>query len=237
MRTNTLHKGGRANKPRILAVMSILHILNDRRSLERVLEPIGQGIKVSESILEEAETEEVDDRYLDSLISEETWIIENLLGSAFITCQTHMTEVTSAISRLYDLCDEKTRNQFEYISNKNFKVYKKNSPTLSGTNYTKIKVIQIAANYFKHRSEWSIDISEPGKWKVCETGKHTIEPMNNLVNVIGISAGSTGNLRALSRALGNTEYSDTSVFIDIIINWQVSLEASIRGELNEAGIL
>ena len=237
MRTNTSFKRGRATKRHILAAMSILHILNDRRSLERVLEPIGQGIKVSASIIEEAESEEVDDRYLDSVISEETWIIENLLGSAFITCQTHMTEVTSAISRLYNLCDYKTRSKFEYISDNNFKVYEKNSPNLSGTCYTKIKAIQIAANYFKHRSEWSIDTSEQGKWEVCGVGKKTIEAMNNLVDTIGVSSGSTGNLRELSRVLGNAEFSDTGVFIDIIIDWQSSLEASIRGELNKAGIL
>ncbi|MCK4828882.1 hypothetical protein KA005_74850 [bacterium] len=226
-----------ANKPRILAVLSILQILNDRRSLERVLEPIGQGIKASGSILEDAEVERLDDRYLDSIISEETWIIENLLGAAFVTCHTHITKVTSTISRLYYLCDEKTKNQFEFISNRNYDVYKKNSPLMSGTSFTKIEVIQVAANYFKHKSEWAADKNEPRKWKECKTGKHTIEAMNDLSDVIDISAGSTGNLRALSRALGNTEYSDTSVFIDIIADWQVSLEKSVRDELSGTGIL
>ncbi len=237
MRTNTLHIGERANKRCISAAMRILHMLNDRRGLERVLEPIAQGIKVSTSILEKAETEDVDDRYLDIVISEETWIIENLLGAVFITCQTYMTQVTSAISRLYYLCEDKTRNQFEYISDKNFRVYEKNSLMLSGTEYTEIEAIQIAANYFKHRSEWSIDRIKRGKWEVCSTENYTKTAMNKLVDVIGISSGSNGNLRELSRALGNAEFSDAGVFIDIIINWQVALEASVRRELSEAGIL
>ena len=223
------------NNPRILAALSMLRILNDRRCLERVLKPIGEGINESSEILEDIKLDSINERYLDILVSEETWIIENLLGAAFVTCQTHINDVTSVIAKMYELCDSKIRTQFEYIHNKNFILHRKGSLVLEGSGYTKIEIIHATANYFKHQAEWKPDKNKEGRWNNPgeENGKgnQTKRKMNKLAETLGISSGSSGNLRKISRALGNINYSDTSIFIDAIVEWQDSLEDGIKKDL------
>lgn len=187
-----------------------LHLLNsavDNDTYATVLNMLAKGVKAATDRIEKAEQEGPDD-YADAVVDDETEIIESLLGTTYVLCQAQITAVTHAAlrARKQALSD---RLPFSAFGDKS------HDPRSLGdqfdAQYSKIEVLWALANYFKHREEWNRSIWDN------PTG-----PAEFTVPVLlaaRLQKSSTGNLRTGAEALGNPDYSNMTVFEDIVRRW------------------
>ena len=82
----------------------------------------------------------------------------------------------------------------------------------------------LSQNYSKHGEEW------PAAWdKLSEIQRYTADTIS--------ACGSTGNLRAGAKVLGNRTFSDTLKFATIVSTRAKSLESSYQAEVTRRVLL
>ncbi|MDQ7077729.1 MAG: hypothetical protein Q9M45_07800 [Robiginitomaculum sp.] len=145
----------------------------------------------------ERASEDMDAEELQFVIYEDIEFIETLLSASFLVIQTYITLV---LEKAKALCKNSHESHADYKK----RILKK-GPSFD-ENYSKIEILWALANYVKHNEEWTQDI-----WKNPEAKQE--------VKAVGLRLGSTGNLRKAAKALGNENFSDTSVFIKIVDDW------------------
>lgn len=160
----------------------------------------------------------------EGVIDEECDLIESIIGAAFVVCQTKVSEIIqiaktarSTLRSIDPQCqlDEITKNKALEIGSK------------AGTSsVSKIRALWECANYFKHRDEW-----------VCSKWENLSYDMQkktaSVCKQIGLSPGSTGNLRRGAEIVGSKEHYDLSEFTRVISEWSSELNASIVKHLPE----
>jgi hypothetical protein len=102
------------------------------------------------------------------------------------------------------------------------------SPSVKGSTFTEVQVIDAFANYFKHREEWI------GEW--ANLPKQSADTAR-IIQAVGASRGSTGNLRTGAEALGNESYADVVLFAEVLRRWLRSVHDAYRKELEKEGLL
>ncbi len=99
-----------------------------------------------------------DEGYIDAVSDEETSVIENLLGAAFVVCQTYLTGVVSQVTKLNKWCERQFGESLPSASGRRIDILGRgvstSAVTTGGTRYTVSQVTDAFANYFKHRDEW-----------------------------------------------------------------------------------
>ena len=143
-------------------------------------------------------------------------IIGNLLGAAYLVCQSKITAVVQAA--LKEECQiAKERPGFSVFGT-DFKMRKLGEP-FDCSNYSKLQVLWELGNYFKHGDEWNLVWDGMNSdWDIIKKkNKRTI----TAIKAAGLSpmADRGGNLFMGAKALGNTEYSNMTVFTKIIADW------------------
>ena len=179
--------------------LSMLRAIAHDNTYERVLDTISNGINAADNRISNVVGVD-DDMYKDYVVDSECDLVENLLGSAFVVCQTHILSVASRASAIYKSVGITHRSQ-------PYQLYD-----------AKIQAIVSLANYFKHRVEWNgLD------WeKISKNNFHAKRTISE-IKKLGLVAGSTGNLRTGSEWLGNKDYVQTSRFVYIIDAWSEEL--------------
>lgn len=202
------------------AHLTSLSLRTDGAMLRDTLDPIGRAIgETSKRIEEIVRSTHTNDA--DILVDDGCELIENLLGAAFIVCQTQITAVLSAGVQLASYCAKKGVKFTAFAATKDA-VLATGAPVMNG-GVTKIQFIDAVANYFKHRDEWSaIDWSS-----LTGLSKRTADK----IQLGGLSAGSTGNLRSAAQALGNPSYDEVHVFGNVIDAWAHDIHAQARTAL------
>jgi hypothetical protein len=196
--------------------------------IERSLEPLSQGIKECVEYINKISSIE-DVQYKDLVIDEETTIIENLIGTSFVLCQTYISFIVSRIIKLHDS-----------VKSMDIKLTTSNSDKISimhlgvenipDTNISFIQLIDASANYFKHQDEWP-DVL----WEKIQDKR--ILPTLTTIQSIGFEQFSTGNLRTASRVLGNPKFENLEVFSGLLRNWGLTVHALYDDELTKLGLL
>lgn len=182
---------------------------------EAVLHTLGAGVRAAAARIEEAERTGRSD-YADLVIGDETEIIENLLGAAYVVCQAQITAVVQAALRAREQAVADGLSPSFGPSARDVRAL--GAPF--DPSFSKVEVLWALANYFKHRDEWS-----RSTW-TAPTG-----PARQTVPVIlaaGLQRSSTGNLRQGAEALGNTAYEEMSVFQTIIQDWSETVRQRTR---------
>jgi hypothetical protein len=197
---------------------------------DRVLDALSRGIHTASERIENAANKSSDDDggYYDAVLDDETDAIENLLGSAFIVCQTYLTGVVSAVIKLDDLC----RGTVGGLPLASGRARERRQKILScmgpmvGTKSNRrsvAEVVEAFANYFKHRDEW-----KTMNWnKLDERSRRTAR----VVASAGATSGSTGNLRTGSAKLGNPRFTDLDVFAAKLHEWGANISKQVAKEV------
>jgi len=166
--------------------------------------------------------------YLDGVVDEETYYIEEFLGIAFVVCQTDITYIVSKIKSLHKYCKESYRVELTVTDGKKESIMKLGSKLLRQIPYTLVQVIDAFANYFKHREEWDIS------WdNLPASAQKTVK----ILRAVGVSPFSTGNFRMVSKKLGNKNFDNPIIFSDIIQDWRQNLHDKYEEELKMKGLL
>jgi hypothetical protein len=197
-------------------------------NIDLVLRAIGEAIAASESRMD-ALDHDVNSEYLDAVVDDETDVIENLLGASFVVCQTYISAVVSRVDALHSLYKGQHGGaELTTTSTRKRDIMGFGSPRVRGSIFTEVQVIDAFANYFKHRDEWT------GKWcKLREPSAATAR----IIQAVGASWGSTGNLRTGAKVLRNESYADVVLFADILRRWLRSVHDAYREELEMNGLL
>jgi hypothetical protein len=204
------------------------YAIGEADAYEEVLNALSAGIRKS---VERIDRVPPDD---DASISDETQIIENMLGTAYVVCQNEITAVVQAALRVDDAAKASI---FPGIKSKRESDVRTLGPQsrrkLAGNTLSKIELLWQLGNYFKHHDEWSYRRVASRKsiglaWKVDNKNKYTVQA----IKAVGLKAHDSGNLRQGAKALGNTKYSDMDVFQEAIRSWVADVRKHILARLS-----
>jgi hypothetical protein len=148
---------------------------------------------------------------------DETQVIENMLGTAYVVCQNEITAAVQAALRVEDAAKVSI-----FLGSK--PAERESRVRAFGPqfdhNLSQIEVLWHLANYFKHRDEW-----DPVTWD--GGNKFTLDA----IKAAGLKPLNSGNLRQGAEALGNTEYADMDVFHKVIRSWTEDVRKHIHATL------
>lgn len=170
---------------------------------------LGAGVRKAAQRIDRAPRDD------DAYIADETQVIENMLGTAYVVCQNQITAVVQAALKVADgaptvaIFDGAKRESGVRSLGPQF-----------GHGLSKVEVLWQLGNYFKHRDEW-----DPVAWD--GGNRFTVDA----IKAAGLEPLNSGNLRNGAEALGNTEYADMSVFQEIIRSWSEDVRKHILAEL------
>lgn len=199
--------------------------------VREALSALGEGVQRCSKRIDKAHASGCEG-YVDAVTDEECDVLETLLGSAFTVCQTHIAQVVADVHRLHRLALKPQVGavgvQLATTTTKKSDIMRHGCPQILGANVTVIEAMNALANYFKHRDEW------PRDWSKA-TGQ-TVETVR-CITAIGLSQGSSGNLRTGSEVLGNANYCQMSVFVDLLEAWHEHLMTDYGCELRSNSLI
>jgi hypothetical protein len=189
--------------------------MRDSSSIDRVLETLGNAIDDCSRYINKAGG-------ADPVVDSEVPIIEALLGTCYVTCQVFISEIVADAETIQGIAEDRKSplNCLPAIKNRKMKsVLCALSP--------KVALIDAAANYFKHRCEWkSWDAPHPQQAKAL-----------NVLKGAMVHEFTDGNLRTVSRKLGNRSFGKTSTFLIILRLWQKQVYEIIDKEMQKTRTL
>jgi hypothetical protein len=210
------------------ASLSLIRTVIHDETLVRILTPLGQAIEICHQRTEGL-TEGNDTAYIDLIIDNETEAVENLLGTAFISCQTFITNIVSEIILIHKNHNKlNPKNKLKTTGDTRLEILSFGEKLNNNSKYTSVQIIDAVANYYKHRDEWSFN------WgNLSGKSAKTAE----IIMSVGASTGCTGNLRMASRVLGNPNYIDTFEFYKIIYRWCINLHDDYKKEIEQLKLI
>lgn len=220
----------------VRAMLALFRVSGERDTLDRLHHTIEREITKSFKAVEKAKTAKNQD-YLDAIIDDECDQIEQLLGLAFVAAQVFVNKIRT---RWTKTVPDDVKRRFRGGSEPSDLL--KKSPLHAGSKYHVVEVINAVANYWKHSEEWPIieaSINVKGRrglrpmWDLHstkESQKYTVE----IITDLGMSCGSTGNLRHAVEVLGVQNCGDLSALRKILFDWADSLYEETRAEIRNA---
>lgn len=210
----------------------------EEESLERLHRAIEREIARSARAIERAQSRDQD--FIETVIDEECPHIEQLLGLAFVAAQNFITTVRTRWADLIPVCKTNFPRFKSPIDPKN--LLKQSPPLRTGSTYTTLEAINAVANYWKHCDEWPViekKIQSGGRVKGIDTWD--LNSMNRnpkrtaeIALALGMSYGSTGNLRTAAEKLGVSDYGNLSPVRKILSDWAGSLYQKMQVEIRRA---
>lgn len=183
--------------------LSWLSLSGDVARLQRVLETLGDAIKASEKRLNDAQRTG-NAEWAEVVLDEECAITGDLIGTAFVVCQTYITGVVSRVVALHRHHDNQNQTHPLQTTSGSKRQSTAASPSIlrfgsrkiGRSGRTVVEIIDAFANYFKHHEEWV------GNWtKLSGPSAKTAQTILS----VGAKRGSTGNLRTGAERLGNKD--------------------------------
>jgi len=199
--------------------------------VREALAALGEGVRRCSKRIEDADATGADE-YADAVTDEECDVLETLLGSAFTVCQTHIAQVVADVHKLHKMAasprDGNQGVKLRTTTKDKPDIMRHKCSQVPGTSVTVIEALNALANYFKHRDEW------PGDWTTAtgQTAKTIL-----VIKAIGLTQGSTGNLRRGATALGNPDFDKMNVFANLLEDWHVKFMADYELELRTTGLV
>lgn len=191
--------------------------------LEDVLETLSNGIRNCGHAIDDAHTSG-NDEYASAVTDEQCYLIENLLGVAFVMCQVVITCIVSEVMRLHDECTS-AGHSLSTCENNRYSILSVSSPPIGSSGFTEVQIIDAFANYFKHREEKRF-------WTRRKSAKTV-----RMITAVGASRGCTGNMRKGARSLGSSNYEDLRIWADKVRNWGSHIVKNLEAELNRLNLL
>lgn len=178
-----------------------------------------------------------DPEYLDSVIDDECDEVEELLGIGFVAGQSFVNRVKSRLISLNRVCQDDFGGPLALLaSGKSPHVLLKYGGTFTETQFSAAEIVNGVANYWKHADEWTTcEVKANNRYirtwdvsKMSPIQKGTVE----LVSALGLSPGSTGNLRDAAKIMGITKYQDLTPMRKELMAWAKNVYDMAAADLN-----
>lgn len=192
---------------------------DDTPTLEEVLRTLGKAaLQAEDRITEVAKTQDGD--YIGEVFAEETILIEDVLGCAFVVTQSYITDIVSRLKWLHHRV-ERDGHCLTTTDASKLALINSYSDIVPGTAYTQIQVINAFANYFKHHDEWP-------KWdNATDQSAVTV----GILLAVGADENSSDNCRKGLTALGIDRAFDVYTMANIVARWHSNLSNAYKDEL------
>jgi hypothetical protein len=201
----------------------------DWQECGRVLQPIELALRESTRHIEHVRVSDDKDHY-EAVCDEEASVIENLLGCAFVVCQTQITSLVVRVRGLHRYFEKAHPGRRLTTTNATKgKLMCTRSAVLHSSDYTEVETVDALANYFKHRDEWPRDWNKLKKPNEKRTAR--------IVLSAGGDMGSTGNLSVGAEALGIDERYSLRRLSNIMMRWRIGIHHLYQAELQNEGVL
>jgi hypothetical protein len=220
---------------RLAAALSLLRQATKIDTLKHLHGAIEAEIEKSFLEIDEAKKKE-DQDLMDIIVDEECDKIEELLGLAFVSAQSFINTVRTRTITLVKICEEDSGVRLKVAPEPlSLGILTTDQPISSTSPYTAVEAIDAVANYWKHFEEWQTIEKKHGRrlvtiWNAKSkraVQRRTIE----IVTRLGLTAGSTGNLRHAAAALGATRYENLSPIRLILQKWAAALYKKTAAEV------
>jgi hypothetical protein len=209
--------------------LRLLAVKGQTDTLERLHCAIEHEITASSKTIQRAKSSG-DEDLLEAITEEECLAVEELLALAFVAAQSFINSIRSeleVVGKTYE---------HEFGSRPNFPTHPndvlKVGAMLPAGNCSVVEAINAIANYWKHSEEWEV-VDEQSNGRVREVWdrvgvrpiqKRTVE----VVSALGLTPGSSGNLRKAAQALGVKELADLSPIRKNLSDWAAELLKQAR---------
>jgi len=204
------------------------------RWLERLEDPfetfsLRSVVRALSGLVKEAETRRLDRmgpygvscKYYTVEDEHDIEVVEHLIGSALVLAQATITQAVSLTKRMHEEAGKPN-----WIPSLRAEILKTAAPCHAGTGLSKIVVVDAAANYYKHHSEW-----KDNDWAGPPYSNRTI----TVVAQLGLGPKGYHQLDGAIREL--------EVFpdgmegrADLVVRWRLALAAHVRAEGRKIGI-
>ena len=232
----------RTRKSGIQDRLNLIFEKNDPNPVLNALLTIGEAISRQGAVIRQAADEQeqighlivmddaYQDQYLDGIIEEKVYIIEDLLAIAHVICQTDIAYIVTRTKKLIEYVDKEHSYKISLLAGKDDLM--KLDPFILASGSGAIQVINAYANYFKHKDEWT------DNWNNILTSKdaRTRTTVSVLVSA-GASEHSSNNFRSIAKQLGNHDFDKTSRYANILNTWREAIRNMIEVELRSAGLI
>jgi hypothetical protein len=154
--------------------------------------------------------------------------IEDLMGMAFVAAQTHLTNVRTSMMQLSKSLQKRRSAPQEFITHpKAFDLFDHDNPIEPKSGRSYVRVVNAAANYWKHHDEWPVKYVsvqwEDGdevlvrRWDIDKANNDTQKTME-IVTAIGMRPGES-NMQCAASTLGIFDLWDLSPLRKTLKDW------------------
>ncbi|MBX3504066.1 MAG: hypothetical protein KF895_01205 [Parvibaculum sp.] len=194
--------------------------------LERVLSDFSTIIRRSERRCENAEAQGGPE-YRDLVGESEGEYIEEIIGACVLVSQAKIRRVTSAALKLGEIAKNKLSISISEFGNAE-KILGIGE-MFKGTNSTAVELMWDLGNYYKHCDEWPSQVWEnlEGRFKKQRATRVSVERL-------GISRGSTGNMRNAFKFFSGDQHLDCSALARLVNNWAVVVNEIATSKIEAA---
>lgn len=202
--------------------------------LERILKAIEKEIAVGARRLEKMQSSG-NSHAAEAFTDDECDQIEEMLGIAFVACQSFINRVWSRVNELNEFCEEEFHRKVPFLGSIQDVLAIGMKPVAHGLG--RIEAIFAVGNYWKHSDEWPVseELTHHRRRQVWDVGSmnHLQRRTAEAAVKLGLEYGSTGNLRAAARAIGVSEFEDLSPIRRAIDEWAGEILGTARHEMEQ----
>ncbi|MCD6327287.1 hypothetical protein J7M28_07020 [bacterium] len=205
------------NRPAL--ILDDIRLAISGRFSRDVLTSLGSAIKQCDAAIGKARASG-DDEYAEAVTDDECEVVENLIGVAFVMCQVVIEAVVSIVIHLHErvVSDGHVLPTCSKKKDRKKCLLQLGRPLAEHPEYIDVRVIDVFANYFKHRSR------EDYRW-------------DNIMSDVGASDGCTGNMRRAAEVLGLANYANLELLGDKVSNWADEVIAKYKSELKDPKLI
>lgn len=215
---------------RLRTILSILRVSGEKDTLRGLHKAIEREIAKRTSRAKELSESGASD-YAASFVDGECEQIEELLGLGFVAAQSFIATVRNRWKSIARTCKAygirftfptDSRGLLEQV------------PVLP-CKYHAAEAVNAVANYWKHNGEWPETTSRcNGRTRLVWDIQAMRPPHQRTATIavaLGMAAGSTGNLRTATSALGARDYANLSIIRELLFEWSNDLYNRAQNEL------
>lgn len=223
---------------RVRALIALIRATGEQQTLEGLHHAIESEIAKRIKAIEDAHASGGKD-FADAITDDECDQIEELLGLAFVASQSFITAVRTRWTKIEPIGSQQYNVRFRFAFGRSgFGLFKEAPLLSSDLECSVIEAINAVANYWKHSDEWPTALVLNGEWRKPTWDLNSMQ--NNarrtaeIVSALGMSPGSTGNLRQAASSLGVSNYSDLVAVRKPLFEWAEHLYETGKVDIERA---
>ncbi len=208
--------------------LQMMEVSSRSDTLESVLRAMDEALRTVCEELDGLDKQDLLPEHQEALLDEGVDFIESLLGAAFVTCQAEISQVVSQVKGMHEYLGQKGEQPLACCGPGKKDILALDSCEVGTSGFSGIQVIDAAANYFKHNSEWSHDWSD-----LTGIQRKTAD----ILEAVGVGPGESGGIRTLAKVLDNKDFIETRRFAVTVLEWHAKVVATVRHELAARGLV